>query len=43
MSPTDKLLYEARLTTRQTINYAFIAGAFCGAGLMAIGVALFMR
>jgi hypothetical protein len=42
MTPTDKLLYESRLTTRQAINYAFMAGAFLGAGLMALGVVFFL-
>jgi hypothetical protein len=40
MTPTDKLLYESRLSTRQAINYAFAAGFLAGAGCMAILAAL---
>jgi hypothetical protein len=38
----DKLLYEARFTVRQAINYAFLTGVFLGAGLMALGVVFFL-
>lgn len=36
MSPTDKILYESRLSTRQAINYAFIAGLAVGWGSWAL-------